>query len=57
MARVLRPGGRLALAVRMCQVNFLALDQPPETRNPNAYRDLEERVDRLASALRAVVWR
>jgi SAM-dependent methyltransferase len=41
MARVLRPGGRLVVSVRLCQVNLHALGEPPETRNADSYRMLE----------------
>jgi ubiquinone/menaquinone biosynthesis C-methylase UbiE len=41
MARVLRPGGRLVVSARLCQVNLYALGEPPETRDVDSYRTLE----------------
>jgi SAM-dependent methyltransferase len=47
MTRVLRPGGRLVVSVRLCQVNLLALGEPPETRNADSYRMLEQAFEGL----------
>jgi SAM-dependent methyltransferase len=41
MTRVLRPGGRLVVSARLCQVNLHALGEPPETRDVDSYRTLE----------------
>lgn len=42
MTRVLRPGGRLVVSARLCQVNLYALGEPPETRDVDSYRKLEQ---------------
>lgn len=47
MTRVLRPGGRLLVSVRLCQVNLHALGEPPETRNADSYRILERAFENL----------
>jgi SAM-dependent methyltransferase len=47
MTRVLRPGGRLVVSVRLCQVNLHALGEPPETRNADSYRTLERAFEDL----------
>jgi SAM-dependent methyltransferase len=41
MARVLRPGGRVVVSARLCQVNLYALEEPPETRDVDSFRKLE----------------
>ncbi|MFL5344308.1 MAG: class I SAM-dependent methyltransferase [Hyalangium sp.] len=45
MTRVLRPGGRLVVSARLCQVDLYGLGNPPETRDVDSYRKLESALE------------
>jgi ubiquinone/menaquinone biosynthesis C-methylase UbiE len=53
MARVLRPGGRMVVSARLCQVNLSAIGEPPETRDAGSYRKLEAALE--GTSLRRVL--